>query len=179
MGDVSSQPARPVAVLDPQDATRLVTQRVLDGLMLPSVAFARAAGLQAALLKGDSFAMFVLSLGGDARQSRCELSALRACMPPSTPLMLLMAASQVELAICLMDNVSSDFLLQPFSDDELRDRLSLLYVNHVPVEDQVAALRLACDDALLFRESVAASAVIDEVETVRVSVTEDEMGELT
>lgn len=118
-----------VAVLDPAPFKRARTRRLLAGLCLSTLGFDRSAELSAKLASGHNFAMLVLSFEGSISHARAELEHLVECVGPGVPVMLLMTNDQVDLAANVMGSDYYDFLMGPFSDEELRTRLGLLYLN--------------------------------------------------
>jgi len=119
-----------VAVLEPSRYEQARTRRLLAGLGLPAVAFGRAADLVALLARGRRFSMLVLSFGGSLDRARLELERVKAHAGPRTPLMLLMPLQHVELASAVMGRPQADFLLAPFAEDELQERLRMLFLCH-------------------------------------------------
>jgi len=126
-----TQPAEFVAVLDPVPFKRARTRRLLAGLGLPTLGFDRSAELSAKLASGDRFAMLVVAFecGSSIARARAELDHLVECVGPEVPIMLLMSHEQVDLAADVMGSDYYDFMIGPFSDEELLTRLGLLYLN--------------------------------------------------
>lgn len=119
-----------VAVLGACREGRARVRRLLAGVGLASIDFDSSAALCRSLEDGQKYVMLVLSLAGPVPQAEFELAAVLELASRDVPLMLLMTSFQVELATKVMDNPRSDFLLLPVTDDDLRDRLWLLYANH-------------------------------------------------
>jgi FixJ family two-component response regulator len=125
---MTKQPSDLIAVLDPVAFTRARTRRLLSELGLASVGFDRSAALSAALAFGRRFATLVLAFEDSVTTSRAELAHLVECAGPEVPIMLLISHGQVELAACAMGGERNDFLLAPFTEQELRMRLGLMHL---------------------------------------------------
>lgn len=124
-----TQPAEFVAVLDPAPFKRARTRRLLAGLGLSTRGFDRSAELSAKLASGHRFTMLVLAFDGNIARARVELEHLVECVGPELPIMLLIDIEQVDLAADVMGSDYYDFLMAPFSEEELLTRLGLLYLN--------------------------------------------------
>ena len=116
-----------VAVLDPAANVRAQAFGPIAAMGLRAVGFDRPAKLSAALAQGHRFAMLVLSFNVGGELARVALEHLAECAGPQVPVMLLMSSDQVELATIVMGSDRSDFLLAPYTADELGTRLSQLY----------------------------------------------------
>lgn len=130
---MNGQTSHFVAVLDPVRYSQARMRRLLAELGLPATVFERAADLGAALVAGRRFSMLVLSFEGSLIVARAELEHVKAHAGPGTPLMLLMSPLHVELATCVMSSPHADFLLAPFTEDELRERLRVLHLCRIEV----------------------------------------------
>ncbi|MGJ7494599.1 hypothetical protein ACSFA8_05970 [Variovorax sp. RT4R15] len=123
------KPAEFVAVLDPVPYKRARTRRLLAGFGLSTLGFERSAELIAKLAAGHCFTMLVVAFNGSIARARVELEHLIECVGPEVPIMLLIDIEQVDLAADVMGSDYYDFLMGPFSDEELLTRLGMLYLN--------------------------------------------------
>lgn len=116
-----------IAVLDSSADTQVRTCRLLRELGLKAVPFDRLDDLLAALGEGRRFDMLVLAFDSDTGRSLAGVQQGGPFADVDAPIMLLLDPGQVDLVASVMGSERNDFMLLPFGDHELRERMRSLY----------------------------------------------------
>ena len=115
------------AVLESEICARERLQRLMQDAGIASAGFETPAELGGELARGRRFTMLLLSLDNSVAHAKAQLMCLQALAGPTTPILLLTTREQVDLAAYVMRRWCNDFLLAPYSQDELGLRLAMMH----------------------------------------------------
>jgi DNA-binding response OmpR family regulator len=153
-GQAQPGPKGRVAVFAGDTYTRMRRLQTVRALGLDPRPYSRLLDLLLALGIGRRFQLIVAVLDGSAAEALDNAAALRAAAAPGTPILLLRASESDDADVSAQRALSHDFLLAPFSEEELRQRMSELLAadnEDVPAteqHEQEAAALLSADRTL-------------------------------
>ena len=123
-----------VAVFATDAYTRMRRLQTVRALGMDPRPYSRLSDLLLALGIGRRFKLIVAVLDGTAAEALDHAAALRAAAAPGTPILLLRADEPDDADVSAQRALANDFLLAPFSEEELRRRMTeLLAVDNTAI----------------------------------------------